>query len=221
MLSADVSHAELIQACLNSDGDAWREFIRRYTPVISLAVSRTASRWRNRSQSVVEELIQDTYLKLCDKQFKILREFEFQSEDSIYCFLKSVATNITHDYFRSIFNKKRAAHLTVDLDEIYDTSRHDMPGNPDSVQQAVLIKEVESVLDELAGPDAQRDRDIFWFYYRYGFTAMEIAEMPGIGLSAKGVESALQRLAKSVKKNLTENFCGCDLTVLAIKGTSE
>ena len=36
---------------------------------------------------------------------------------------------------------------------------------------------------------------LFWLYYRQGFTAEEIAALPAAGLSAKGVESALRRIA--------------------------
>jgi RNA polymerase sigma-70 factor (ECF subfamily) len=41
---------------------------------------------------------------------------------------------------------------------------------------------------------AERDRALFWLYYRQGFTAEEIAGMTAIGLTAKGVESALRRV---------------------------
>lgn len=221
MVSHDISHADLIQSCLNSDDDAWREFMRRYNHVISLTVLRTAARWGTNSKSVLQDLIQDTYLKLCDQQFKLLRGFEFRGEDSIFCFLKAVTANVVHDHFRSVNAKKRGAQLMVDLEELYDSSSHDMPGSPDDMQGSVLRNEVGRVLDEMDGPDTERDRNIFWLYYRQGFAANEIAELPGIRLSAKGVESALNRLAKFVKKRLTEKSCGCDLTTLAEKGRSK
>jgi RNA polymerase sigma-70 factor (ECF subfamily) len=210
MLSQDISHADLIQSCLNSDDEAWREFMRRYDHVISLAVLRTAARWRETSKSVLQDLIQDTYLKLCDQQFKLLRGFEFRGEDSIFCFLKAITANIVHDHFRSIYAKKRGIQLMVDLEELYDSSSSNMPGNPDDMQKNVLRNEVGKVLDELVGPDAERDRNIFWLYYQQGFSANEIAQLPGIGLSAKGVESALNRLARLIKKRLTDKSCGED-----------
>jgi RNA polymerase sigma-70 factor, ECF subfamily len=49
-----------------------------------------------------------------------------------------------------------------------------------------------------------RDRTIFWLYYRQGMTAKEITGLPGIGLSLKGVESALHRLVKLVRDHLVE-----------------
>jgi RNA polymerase sigma-70 factor (ECF subfamily) len=40
----------------------------------------------------------------------------------------------------------------------------------------------------------ERDRALFWLYYRQGFTAEEIGRLTAIGLTAKGVESALRRV---------------------------
>jgi RNA polymerase sigma-70 factor (ECF subfamily) len=40
----------------------------------------------------------------------------------------------------------------------------------------------------------ERDRALFWLYYRQGYTAEEIARLPSAGLTAKGVESALRRV---------------------------
>ena len=50
-----------------------------------------------------------------------------------------------------------------------------------------------------AKPNANFDRDykMFWLYFRDGFTALEISQLPDIGLkNVKGVESALLRLIK-------------------------
>src|SRR5437016_932814 len=181
----DMSHAELIQACLDSDGDAWREFIRRYNAVISLAVLRTANRWGETSKPVLEDLIGDTYLKLCNKQFEILRKFKFRTEHSIFGFLKVIATNVVHDFFRV---RKRETQLTVDLEDLYDCSSPDMPGSPHAMQRAVLIRQVETILEEIEGPEAERDKAIFWLRYRHDFRANEIAGILGIDLSPKGIE---------------------------------
>jgi RNA polymerase sigma-70 factor (ECF subfamily) len=48
-----------------------------------------------------------------------------------------------------------------------------------------------------SAPDVigERDRALFWLYYRQGFTAEEIAGLSATGLTPKGVESALRRVA--------------------------
>jgi RNA polymerase sigma-70 factor (ECF subfamily) len=206
-LPYELCHSDLIQACLASDGEAWKEFVCRYHRVISSAVLRTAFRWGETSKAVLDDLIQDTYLKLCAQQFSLLRQFEFRAEDSIFCFLKTVTTNVVHDYFRSLRATKRGTQLTVDLEEFYNNCGLDVHGGIDVMEKGVRIKEVEEAVDAVTGPEGSRDRNIFWFYYRHGFGAHEIAAMPAIALSAKGVESVLHRLTKLVRRQLTEEAC--------------
>jgi RNA polymerase sigma-70 factor, ECF subfamily len=43
---------------------------------------------------------------------------------------------------------------------------------------------------------------IFWLYYRDGLTARAIAQLPGIRLSVKGVESTIHRLTRRVRLRL-------------------
>ena len=52
-------------------------------------------------------------------------------------------------------------------------------------------------LDRLV--ERERDRDIFWLYYIEQFSAREIAALPNIELSAKGVESLIFRLTKILR----------------------
>src|SRR5437667_159549 len=52
--------------------------------------------------------------------------------------------------------------------------------------------------------DLPRSRLIFWLYYRSGLSASAIASIPNIGLTTKGVESALLRLTRLVRIAFTE-----------------
>jgi len=71
------------------------------------------------------------------------------------------------------------------------------------VERAVLLDEVDACLRAVAPADTEeRDRTIFWLYYRQGLTAKEIVELPSIGLSLKGVESTLHRLTQLVRAQL-------------------
>jgi RNA polymerase sigma-70 factor (ECF subfamily) len=62
------------------------------------------------------------------------------------------------------------------------------------MQQSALLEQLDQKLR--AAPDAipERDRALFWLYYRQGYTAEEIARLSATGLTAKGVESALRRV---------------------------
>src|SRR5579863_169175 len=98
MSYSKLSHPDLILACLKNDPEAWKEFRIRYHHIIRLAIFRTGRRCGIASKEVVQDLIQDTYRKLCTNDFKLLRNFEFRTEAGLYGFFKVVATNVTIDY---------------------------------------------------------------------------------------------------------------------------
>lgn len=205
----DLSHPDLVQACLNSDEEAWKEFTARYKQVISLAVLRTARRWGDTSKAALEDLIGDTYLKLCANNFALLRNFEFRTENGIFGFLKVVATNVVHDDFRRRRNQKHGTEVSIE--DVYQCPDPPLPSHTGSedIERAVLLKEVEEALWEVTGPAGERDRTIFWLYYRQRFTADEIAGLEHLGLTVKGVESAIHRVTKAVRERLTDKAAAC------------
>ena len=180
------------------DESAWGEFIRRFHPVIAGTVTKTARNWAHPGPALVEELTQETYLRLCSQDYRILRDFRPEREDSIFGFLKAVAFSVTHDYFRGIYAEKRGAgRQTVELNERFVGTN-----GLGEVERRVLLEEIERALDALAAPEARaRDRQIFLLHYRDGVTARAIAAIPSLGLAQKGVEAILQRLIGRMRKH--------------------
>src|SRR3984893_16792248 len=65
----------------------------------------------------------------------------------------------------------------------------------------VFLKEIDEHLKRvLTGPDPERDRTIFWLYFRQGMSTKEIASLPGTGLGGKGVGSVIERLKQRVRE---------------------
>lgn len=221
MSYCDLSHSDLVQACRASDDDAWKEFRVRYEKIINLAVLRTARRWGDSSKATLEDLIGETYLKLCANNFELLRNFQFRTDAGIFGFLKVVATNVVHDHFRHIKSKKHGTE--VPIEDIYQSPDPPIPSHTatDDIERSVLIKEVEEALWEITGPEGERDRTIFWLYYRLGFTAEAIAALMASdstakdvesithSLTTKGVESVIHRLTKAVRERLTDKAAAC------------
>jgi hypothetical protein len=54
----------------------------------------------------------------------------------------------------------------------------------------------------LSGPDQERDRMIFWLYFRQGMSTKEIASLPSVGLGMKGVGSVIERLKQYVREQI-------------------
>ena len=74
-----MSEEQLIRACAESnDGTGWEEFVSRFHRPISLSIVRVANQWGAHPQQIVDDLVQDTYLKLCVDKCRLLREFAAQ-----------------------------------------------------------------------------------------------------------------------------------------------
>ena len=191
--------AELFQLCSDStNAPAWDAFRSRFHQLIVLTAYRTSQRWGDHSQNAIEDLVQETYVKLCADGCRVLRGFVPVDENSVFGFLKVFTANTVHDHFKALHaDKRRLLHS-----ESLDSAHESVPAFPDKqMEQQVLLREVrECLAAKLNGATAERDETIFWLYYQQGFTAEAIAALPSIGLSSKGVESAIFRITQVVRE---------------------
>ena len=221
---AEYSSAQLVTACAGSrEPAAWSEFIRRFQLVIASAVLRTATHWCEPTRSQLDDLIQETYLKLCEENSRLLRAFEPRHEDSIYGFLKVVAANVVHDHFKAASAAKRGAAQTLAMNEpIEIRSRSGDPDEFETVSQRIQLEQIDKALRLVTtGKDKERNRIIFWLRHRQGLSASEIAAIPSIGLSTEGVESVLMRLAMMIRNHLASSTPHREVKVLKRKNRSK
>jgi RNA polymerase sigma-70 factor, ECF subfamily len=201
-----LSLQELLSYCLETqDLDGWTEFVRRTQPLISRVVHRCVSRRIGPKPDLVDDLVQDTYLKLCANNSKALRNFDFQHENAFFGFLKVVAANVVEDYFRKKMSQKDGGGVEEeDIEEVRIPVRF-RPNSLQPAEMAILIEQIERCLAKLASePNFARDSAIFWLYFRQGLTAKAISQLPDITLGTKGVESTLLRLTRYVKTCFTD-----------------
>jgi RNA polymerase sigma-70 factor (ECF subfamily) len=210
-----ISVAELIRACAESnDGAVWEEFVGRFQRPICLSILRTAYKWGDFPHQVVDDLVQETYLKLCSDKCRLLLEFAVQHPEAAIGYMKTIAINVAHDYFKSLHSQKRGAGETDQFQEDAEPHAHGGDfGSPDAMEREVLLKQIDDHLQSCAaGPNQERDCLIFWFYYLQGMSARAIAALATIKLTAKGVEAVIFRLIRCVREQLgggsTQNSAG-------------
>lgn len=194
---------ELAMTCARSANVAeWAELLRRCTPIATAVAARTTRLWTGAvNPAIVEEIVQDVLLKLCEQDRRILREFRPRGEDSFLALIRVMTASVANDYFRRETSEKRGGKVvTTPIEE--ETSQARGSEDRESIHRMVLFAEIDRALRSAEGPSAERDRTLFWLYYLQGLTAEEIAELPGIGLTAKGVESALRRVVCWLRKEL-------------------
>ena len=171
---------------------------------ISSIIARTAAPWGKPSRYLVEDLVQVTYLKLWEGGRTLLRDFAQQCPEGILGYLKKIAANATHDYFKHGHSQSSGGdepHVsTSDVDPEAGTEVH---GSEDRIAFQLFLGEIDEHLKRcLTGPDRERDRTIFWLYFRQGMSTREIALLPGIGLGTKGVGSVIERMKHSIRDQI-------------------
>ena len=202
---SSISVNNLAKACAHSsDAVEWEEFLRRCTPLASLVALRVSRLWMSSpSPATVDDIVQEVFLKLCERERRILRDFEPRGEDSFLGLLRIVSASVANDYFRRISSQKRGGKVvTTTLTE--DAATRPAAGASQAAQmrRTVLLSELDRMLRSAPEVIGERDRALFWLYYLQGLTAEEIARLPVAGLTAKGVESVLRRVTGWLRKEI-------------------
>jgi RNA polymerase sigma-70 factor, ECF subfamily len=181
--------------------ELWVEFWHRFQPVIARTIRRRIARYtRWVDPDRVDDLVQDTFLKILKDDYKALRKFEFRHENALPCLLKVMAANVVEDDIRKKSSDKEGrGQAQENIDDLLQPPS-DHSHAVESMFNSLRMNEIENCLQRRKGqPNFERDCKMFWLYFRDGLTAHEIAQLPDIGFkSVKGVESGLLRLTKWV-----------------------
>jgi RNA polymerase sigma-70 factor (ECF subfamily) len=203
---------ELIRACAEgNDSAAWDEFVSRFQKPISLSIKRTACQWGKDPAQFVDDLLQETYLRLCEDKCRLLLEFSRQhSADAVLAYIKTIAINVAHDHFKSLHSQKRGAGETDQLHEEFDpAAKSSSFGGAEAMHREVFLQQVhEQLWNCAAGSNQERDCIIFWFYYLQGMSAKAIAALATVKLTAKGVEAVIYRLTRCVREHMSSTGLG-------------
>jgi RNA polymerase sigma-70 factor (ECF subfamily) len=196
---------DLLRACAEAgDETAWIEFVARFRRPISLSVLRIAAQRGKNPSQLIDDLVQETYVKLCADRCRRLSEFAEKSPEAVQAYICTIAINVARDHFKALQSQKRGDGETDQLPEEGEPRAE--VGNlagPNATERGVLLQEINKCLEAtVGGPDRARDCLIFRLYYHQGFSAKAISSLPTIGLTAKGVETVILRLTKSVRERL-------------------
>jgi RNA polymerase sigma-70 factor, ECF subfamily len=181
----------LFQACADrSDPRAWEEFVRRYGALLERTAYRFAQMRGNPGRELLNDLVQECYLRLCADNSRALRVFRPTRPDSEFGYLKVIATHAAVDFFR----RRTRDRFNISLDKTSE------PEDNTDLDREILLQEVEACLLRITeGPARDRDRVVFRLYYVQGLTAKAISQIPSLGLRGDGVESLLGRLRQALR----------------------
>jgi RNA polymerase sigma-70 factor, ECF subfamily len=201
----NASADELAIHCLRgADQAAWTEFIRRFHPLIASVVIRVARHWGESTPQAIEDLVQETYLKLCIAGLHGFRSISPNHPEAMYGYIKVFTTNLVQDHFKVSRAQKRGGGAeTTSIDERPGEIDQQKSERPEVLlERKLLLQKVAACLAATSGGNSKRDQRIFWLYYRVGLSARAIATLPTVNLSTKGVESTILRLTRMVREQL-------------------
>src|SRR5580692_359264 len=151
---------DLAKACARSANAAeWEDFVRRCVPLASLVAMRVSRMWvSDPSPATVDDIVQEVFLKLCEQERRILRDFEPRGEDSFLGLLRIVTASVANDYFRRIYSTKRGGKVVVMplIDEEGEMGQ-DGAQPMAKMQQSALLAELDEKLRSAPKEIGERD----------------------------------------------------------------
>lgn len=193
-----LSIRELLKLCLDTDdGDAWHEFQKKIQKLASAVIKRTLD--KTAAPDTVDDLIQNTWVKLLENDRAALRRIRGEHENSIFAYVRVAAYSVAQDHIRRL-------RPVVCID---DPGFIEPPNQRwTSAFASATRDEVDRALKSMVGKqNFSRDYAIFWLYYEQGYSVREIAGLPSLkreknSMGEKGVDAVIQRLKNEIRRIL-------------------
>jgi RNA polymerase sigma-70 factor (ECF subfamily) len=171
-----------------SSDAAWESLLQNHSKTFAAISVRVAARFGGSSKAELDDAMQVACIKLSEQA----RSGQVPAGDDrvTEAYLKAVVANCVHDHFRKMRSQIRDQTKALPLEE-------GLIAAEGSMDRALLISELENFV----GPGA-REKLLFHLYYREGWSAQEIAGIPTLQLSVKGVETAIGRVVAAIRQKL-------------------
>ncbi len=139
---------DLWRECVAADAD-WASLVRRVDPLLRSTLTALARSYGTYLTSdLLDELIQETYLRLLQKDRRGLRGCRAKSETTIRSYLRRVARSTLVDWLRARSALKRGAvvelHVGVEAGLAEDTELVELPSRAYSPIDAIYARELRS-----------------------------------------------------------------------------
>jgi RNA polymerase sigma factor (sigma-70 family) len=215
-----LGNTSLVRLCADepSNRDAWLEFHSRFNQRISLVILRECKKRGLMSKSpesgeLVQDLIQDVYLKLVEKDCKALKQFKGTSNNAIYLYLGTICRHVVINHIlRATAQKRPQIQTSIDtpLPGTHSDSAFTLKDvlelpvdNADQEDQIEhLKKKIDMILDStVKGRNSERDKIIFKLYIYEEMTPEEISVYFTFNISSKSVSNIISMLKSDIRDN--------------------
>jgi RNA polymerase sigma-70 factor (ECF subfamily) len=178
-MAAEESDAELARKCRDGDPGAWRELVRRFSPLVYRLTLRML-----RSPAEAEDASQKTFLRV----HRSLRTYD--PGRPLAAWVSRIAYHVA---LRRLGDRSARGVADLDPDELRDESAAG-PG------EGAEARETESIVDGALDRLSAQDRALVTMRYREGLSDAELAEATGMPVGT--VKTRLFRARAALRRLL-------------------
>jgi RNA polymerase sigma-70 factor (ECF subfamily) len=183
------------------DNSVWENLLDQQRLLLARIVLRVARRFGVTQFDEIDDAMQEACLKMSGAARQ--GTVPDQEDGALEAYLKAMMANTAHDYFRKRRAKRRDSFATTPID--VEGGRQLIGSDQSMLESGVFLAQIEKFVE-----GDSRDRDVFCLYYQQGWTAKEIASLPSVGLSVKGVESLVFRLTTAIRRRIQDSTSHSD-----------
>ncbi len=213
---APLPHDELIRLLVANPRDAVvaREFISRYDHSIRQTITTAVFKWMaaagyERVQTMIEDLVNETYCRLFQNDCQVLRAFKCRHENSIFAYLRTIALSVMSNQMRA-YRRKQAFEQLQAFDDAPENQLAvggmlgaDFGGAATQAAERQSLEQMVRAGLRAAFRDANVNRNfiIFKLHFLHGYHSREIARIKGLGLSERGIGNTADRIRQWLRQN--------------------
>lgn len=194
----DIPDRELVELCLQGNQDAWAEFLRRFHRLVAGVAAKTLP-VRLRSHEAIEDMVQETWKRICNHECRVLRELEWLHEGALRGILKITASSAAKDHVRVVKSQKRDIDKEEPLELVFELpTPDDLEGR---IHNRVFLEKLALCIEQKIQGENHRTRDVtmFLLFFSHRVTASDLARVYELGL--KAVENTVARLARIARQH--------------------
>jgi RNA polymerase sigma-70 factor (ECF subfamily) len=191
---ASLNDLELMDRLIAHDGQAWREFVRRYDRLVRRCIVKVTMRFSTvLGPEDVREIHANFYSALMANDMHKLRMFKPEKGNKLSTWVGMLAIHCAWDYLRTV--SRRPA-----VDPIAVAEGHECL-SPDPYEQTAQ-REACSKVSRLLSQFSNKDRTFVMLYYIESRSPEEIADE--MGISVKTVYSKKHKIRTRLEKLLAQ-----------------
>ena len=218
-----ISNTKLIKLCASNprNESAWLEFYRRFDERIGLVVYRECKERRvtnnpTQLRQIVQDLVQDVYMRLVENNCRALKSFKGKSENSIYTYLGIIAKNVVLNYVIMMGAQKRPT-VVKSIDEIFksldktgeitlkNSGKMTNAKADEKLRQIFFEETIDELLDKcVKGRDKERNKLIFKLYFFDGFSPEEITLYFRMPVSPKRIGNIIADIKQEMRREVLQ-----------------